>query len=560
MSFSARPRALSCLVLFVTLCGAPTRWRPVATAQAVAGAGADARPLPRGTVRMRVAGIWDGYDRTFRADSTRPLLSTLRTDAFGVRALPQLTAAQTAIRALSGVSAFALSLGTLEASGDARTVVTPFALDIGVTDRLSIGVVIPYVETRNNALFILNRSGTSANVGQNPAFAASGGATARAANGALLRQLARSRTQLTAEIARCAAVSATNCDAIRANPTGAAQAIALASATQSAIVAVYGDSVRGGAPVVPIRSSATQSSIDARIEALRVAFVGFGITSLTSGTLPAAASIVNGPAAIARIARDSAYGLDYETLGGTRRAGIGDIDLTATYLWLNTLGSRPVQWLAASHVGVRSQITAGWRFGTAGADRSNDAFDIPIGEGANAMLIRSTTDVVVSRRFWLSGTLRVSQPLADQAMLRRPLLDEANLFVPSVTGRAERTLGRRIEAEIAPRLVIGQFLGLSAGYVYRRASSDRYAFAPLAGVEAATTDAATTVSAPAQSLQSVLFGVTFSTMSSFVRGRAKWPVEVMFTHAEPLSGSGGVVPAVETDRLELRIYSGFPRR
>ena len=101
--------------------------------------------------------------------------------------------------------------------------------------------------------------------------------------------------------------------------------------------------------------------------------------------MPASATIVNGPGAIARIANDTAYALDYSTLGGTRRAGIGDIDLTASYLWLNTLGERPAQWLAATRFGVRSQFTAGWRFGTAGADRPHVAFDVPIGDGANAV-------------------------------------------------------------------------------------------------------------------------------------------------------------------------------
>lgn len=522
-------------------------------AQAVTGAGADATPLPKGALRLRVMGIWDGYDKLFTSNGSRAMFSGLATNALGVRQLPQLSAAEQAIRTLSGISTFALSLGPLEASGDARQSIAPISFDLGLTQKLSVGLVVPYVESRDNALLVLNRAGSGATVGQNPAYSTTGGSTARSLNGALLRQLAQSRSLLAAEIARCVPTTATGCDAIRANPAGAQQLLQQALATQSAIVAVYGDSVRGGSPVVPISNSATQAAINARIGTLRSALVGFGITSLTDGVLPAAAIVVNGPGAIARIATDSAYGLDYPTLGGTRRAGIGDIDLTASYLWLNTLGDRPAQWLAAKQFGVRSQVTAGWRFGTAGADRTDAAFDVPIGDGANALLARSTTDVVLNRFVWMSGTLRVVQPFSDHAVLRQPLLTDSTFFLPSVASRATRSLGRHLDVELAPRLMLGQFFGLSGGYQYRRADADRYEFGATDSLPATSFDIG------ARTSQAYMFGATFSTLSSYARGRSKWPVEVLYVHIAPITGSGDA-PAISTDRLELRVYTGFPRR
>jgi hypothetical protein len=523
------------------------------SAQAVTGVGADATPLPKGSVRIRVAGIWDGHNEVFGDDGRRPMFGTLATPSLGVRQIPQLTGVEQAIRALSSNATFGLSLGPLEARGDARQAITPMSFDVGLTSRLSIGLVVPYVESRDNAFLILNRNGTGATVGQNPAYSSTAGAAARNVNGILLRQLAQSRAQLSAEIARCATASETACDAVRANPSGAQQLLLQSLATQTAIATVYGDSTRAGAPVVPISGSAIQASINANIAALRSSFAGFGVTNLADGILPAPATIVNGPAAITRILADSAFGLDYARLGGTRRAGIGDVDLTATFLWFNTLGARPAQWLAAKGFGIRSQVTGGWRFGSAGADRTNDAFDVPIGDGANALLARTTTDVVFNRRAWISGTLRVAQPLGDEVMMRRPLLVDSLLFVPSVVGAASRTLGRRIDLELAPRLVLGQFFGISGGYLMRRAGADRYAF------HATDSLTASTVTTAARTYQAVMAGVTFSTMSSYVRGRSKWPVEVLYSHAVPISGSGDA-PAVSTDRLELRIYTGFPRR
>lgn len=524
------------------------------SAQAIAGSGFDAIPLPKGVVRLRVVGIWDGYDRVFTASGSRPLYSGLATVALGVRQLPQLTAAEQAIRTLSGSASFALSLGALEASGDARQSITPMSFELGLSRTLSVGVVVPYVESRDNALLVLNRVGAGATVGQNPAFSSTAGRTARSANGALLQQLAQARTQLSAEIVRCALATATGCDAIRASPASATQLVQQALATQTAIATLYGDSVRGGAPVVPISNSATQAAINLRIASLRTAFAGLGVTSLAEGLLPASALIVNGPGAISRIAGDSAYGLNYHVLGGTRRAGIGDIDVTASYLWLNTLGERPVQWLAAKGFGVRSQVTGGWRFGTAGADRSEAAFDVPIGDGANALLARSTTDVVFNRFVWMSGTVRVVQPLGDRVVIRRPLLADSALFAPSTVAGASRSLGRRLDVELAPRLMLGHFFGVSGGYLYRRSDADQFTFSATDSLSAST------VSIGSRAYQAYMFGVTFSTMSSYVRGRSKWPIEVIYTHATPITGSGDATPAVSTERLEFRFYTGFPRR
>ena len=170
------------------------------------------------------------------------------------------------------------------------------------------------------------------------------------------------------------------------------------------------------------------------------------------------------------------------------------------------------------------------------------------------MLTRSTTDLVLGKALWLSGTIRLVQPLSDQAVLRRPLFVDTALFTPTAVGQAARTLGRRIDAEVAPRLAIGQFFGISGGYQYRRADASQYDFAATDSLPALpqTTGMWTT--------QSYMVGVTFSTMSSYVRNRSKWPLEVLYVHTEPLTGSGYGANAVAADRLELRIYTGFPRR
>ncbi|MEO7522108.1 MAG: hypothetical protein ABIW79_09855, partial [Gemmatimonas sp.] len=234
-------------------------------AQSITGAGDDAIPVPHRGFRLRIAGQWNDWDAVF-ADSAgksrkRPLLARVGQSSFGVASLPQLASAEAAIRALTGLPGFSISLGVLEAKGDVRQSTAPISVEFGVTPRLSVGLLVPYVESRDNTQLILNRNGTGVTVGVNPAYGRTTGVVARASNATLLREIARARARLAAEIARCNEAAATSCEAIRANPAGAQQLLMRALETQGAIATVYGDSVRGGSPVVPF----TQTLLGERI-------------------------------------------------------------------------------------------------------------------------------------------------------------------------------------------------------------------------------------------------------------------------------------------------------
>lgn len=530
-----------------------------AGAQAVAGVGDDAIPLPKGGYRFLISGLWNDYDAVFHPAGggvRRPLLAALATPSLGTDFLPQLTDAQSGIRALSGVSTFALSLGTLDASGAVRQSIAPIAVDYGVTRRVSVRLLVPYAESRDATQLLLNRTGGTANVGANPAFGTTTGAQARTANGALVSQIEQARARLSAELARCADLNATGCEAIRANPAGAQALLTRAQQTRTNLVTVYGDATRGGSPVVPINGSAVHAGVVSTIGALRTDFNAYGITSI-SATAPAGATTIYGPAGMPIVASDSAFGVGYTRIGDTRRAGIGDIDLSATVLLHDTFGADQVRRLLTPTRGFRSALTVGWRFGTAGADRTEDPFDVPIGDGANALLLRSTTDFIVSRRAWVSATIRAVQPVGDRVAIVIPVRDEAATFGgPLTVGDAARTLGTRLDVEVAPRLALGQFFGVSGGLLLRRWGADRYA--PSATDADAPAPAA--VQVEARTLRAAAFGVTFSTLASYARGRSRFPAEVIYTHTTALGASGGAVPAVASDRLELRVYTGFPRR
>jgi hypothetical protein len=317
--------------------------------------------------------------------------------------------------------------------------------------------------------------------------------------------------------------------------------------------------VRGGARVVPISGSTVNTAILSTLGSLRSAFQGFGVTSIAETAAPAAATLVYGPGSIAAIASDSALGLKYQSIGNTRRAGIGDVDLTVTALLHDTFGADQRRRLNNTGRALRTSLTAGFRFGMAGADYVENPLDVPIGDGASALLLRSTTDFIANQRFWISGTLRIVKPFSDNVAVALPLLTDSTIFRSYATGTASRALGMRAEIEIAPRVMFGQFFGLSGAYLFRRVSSET--LTPTGPVDLLSSvslpEARLT---PARTLQAITIAASFSSLASYMRGGARYPLELMFSHTASIQASGAVQPVASTDRLELKIYRGFPRR
>jgi hypothetical protein len=516
-------------------------------AQPVAGLGEDAIPVPARAWRLSLGATWDQWDRRLLGDgSTGPLLGGLAAPTFGPSQLPALAEAESGIRTLLGRSDFGLTLGPLEATGAVRRATSLLQAELGVTRRVSVGIRVPYVEVVHDAQLVLNRFGVDANVGANPAFADRGAANA---NGSVHFTLQAARATLAGAISSCA-IDGTGdvCDAIRANPGAAASLLARTAAFAASWLAVYGNGTLLGAPVVPITGSAEHDAIGAVLRELGDEFSRYGVTSLQRA-VPNGATFVYGSEGLQTLARDSAFGLMADTLGGAFRAGMGDVDLEARVLLFDRWRANQAERLTNGQSGVRLLASAGWRFGTASSVQANEPFALATGDGVNALLLRATADAVWRKWAWVSVTARSTAPRPDQAVVRLPGAGVSDLFFLGTPQSAQRSLGHRFDLEIAPRINLGEKLGLSATWVRRATGGDRY-----------VTSDGTEFRTPSGSAQFGAIGITYSTLAPFVRGNSRRAVEILFAHEVALNASGMVVPALVRDRLELRVYRGFPRR
>lgn len=187
-----RPGALTCTLLAtLSLASAPVY------AQSVRGLGDDALTAPRGAIRVQLSTSISDFNRRYgkatpgRADgSLEPLGADFSLDTLGTAQFPGLATVEGAIRSLTGNTAFRLSLGRSALTSSVRVQTTPIALEAGLTNRLSIGVVVPIVSARHQASLNVNAQGTGGNVGANPARITD---TAVATNALLISQLTADR-------------------------------------------------------------------------------------------------------------------------------------------------------------------------------------------------------------------------------------------------------------------------------------------------------------------------------------------------------------------------------
>ena len=166
----------------------------------------DAIPIPSGWVRLSVLNAWERYDSRFGENGAiRGLGEEFSTDSLGPRQLPRLAAIESGLQTLTNNPTQRLTFGRLDVRSDARVVTTPVALEFGITRRLTLGVVVPLVQTRRTAQVRVNEraKGDTTKTSNVGILSVSQRATQASLNAQLVANLTKAATALTSLLARC---------------------------------------------------------------------------------------------------------------------------------------------------------------------------------------------------------------------------------------------------------------------------------------------------------------------------------------------------------------------
>src|SRR5687768_2186251 len=546
----SRPRArfLAAITVCCSLLGAPT---VVLRAQGAPALTEDAIPIPGGWVRFSVGSAWSRYESRFGEGGTmRALSEELSTDSLGPRQLPGLAPIEGALQTLTRTPNQRLTFGRLDVRSDARIVTTPFALEYGITRRLTFGVVVPLVQTRRSAQVRVNQRATgdtakTSNVGILPVSLRVGTATA---NADFVVKMSQAATALTGLLTRCAQnPAAAECGTIRGREADATEAARRANEFAGAVAVAYGITP-DKAVVAPLQGSALAKSIEAERAALATMLATY-VPGTVIGALPTTTTEFS---YIDLQGRTGEPGLLQSQLGGsldsiatTERIGIGDVELRARVLLLDhaqrdTLPMR----------GVRYRLAVGGivRFATSRPDSARNVLDIGTGEGAGTE-VRSALDVAAGR---VGATIAARYARSFARTVNVPLVGyPIGGFPYPAFGEVSRKAGDVFGLDVTPRFFVGDWLAFEGRFGMERTGAPT--FSTTESPCSACVVLANSVLPVERTVQLVGAGVRYSTVDSYLRGRARYPIEVSYRHLETINGDPGA-PKSFRDQLEMRIY------
>ncbi len=517
-------------------------------AQATTSLQIDATVLPRHKLETRVLTSFTRFDEYLGNGGLRSLAAGLNTDSLTGVQINQINLTQAATRTLTANPSLVISAGSIVANANSRIVTAPLIVEYGLTSRLTLGLVIPLVETRTTVGAQLNPTLGPANVGVNPASIVNQGPWTT--NNAIVTGLRTAASNLQKQLSDCQANPSTAGCATLLAQQGAAEAL-ITSTTPFAnsLAQLYGTGASApGAAFVPIETGTIQNAVVARLNALRGQYATFGQIVDTTRAPSGAA----GPGAnLALQALLVAAG--YDTLHSTDRSSIGDITLGATYQLVNTFGDSARM---ASGSGLyRVAVNAGARIGTGEPANRNRLFDNATGYGQPGLILGAATDLRFTPRWMLTalgsythqfGTVNVTR-FANTANAQLPLVAPS----PDVTYSA----GDVASFTAIPRFRLGGLFSIDGVYTLNHVGGDRYA-GPIPGppdVLALVGNAVAPFGLSSVTTQQIGFGFTYSTIFND-RNPGRIPFETSFRHTELISASGG--PAVKTfvDQIQLRVF------
>lgn len=526
-------------------------------AQSVLGPWEDATTVPAGILRIGIETAWSHANQRFRrvGSGVESLGADFTHDSLGATAFESVSLVRAPLQTLTGLAQPPLSLGRLDLQIEHTAYTTPISLAYGLTSRVSLIATVPYIKNRVDVFVRPNPNGPTGTIGLNPAWSKEG---ARSQNGTVVSELQTAAGFLDSELSRCQGSSDPSCALVNADRTAAAALVVRANQAADAVATLYGTSSITGAPFAPMAGTIVSDAVNAQLTTLSDDFAA--VLGPATGNAWVGARPVPAPplayAGLQSLLSDSAYGVLGLPLDNVEHSHLGDIQVGAKVLLLDTFGSPYGAAVHPRSVGARLAAAALLRLPTAQTDWPNDFIDVGTGDKTRDVELRGFLDVVLGRRFWASTVVRYGMPMSGNE-LRRVTDYPGEPFPPLYRLQdVQRTPGDFLDVEVAPRWVPNESFSFGARWHYRKTSSDVYRgtvrmVEDLAGVTR-TIDPATLGLSTATREQELSFAMTFSTVRGYARHRAPWPMEISLVHQQLIGGQG--VDKTFSTAVGIRLY------
>ncbi|HEX4683976.1 MAG TPA: hypothetical protein VH277_14755 [Gemmatimonadaceae bacterium] len=518
-----------------------------AAAQSTTSLQTDATVLPRRSFDVQFLSSWTRFDQLLGNGGQRNLGASFNVDSLTGAQIPGIPT-NSLIQSAAGVSNLQVTAGSIRSAADSRIVTAPIILEYGLTRRLTLGVVVPLVETRTTFIAGLNIKPGTANVGLNPAIL-NGGDWSH--NKSVVDALTSAASALQGQLAGCqAAPSGSGCQALLAQQGAAMALIATTSSFANSLALIYGTgNANPGTTFVPITGGNIQQAIDKRLVDIVTTYQQSFGTTVSTGALNGASIPAND------VLNAVLLETGYDTLQSPDRSSIGDISIGATYQLSNTFPDS----IPDDGFHQRVAVNATGRIGTGEPANRNRLFDNPTGYGQPGLVLGAAGDFAWGRRWEVSALGSYTMQFGSVDVSRVPNTAYAAFPLTEPLG-GTYSAGNVLSITVLPRIGLARYFSINGVYSLVHVAADQY----LAPASPAEPDASAIESvllpiaaAPfgndAATLQQIGFGFSYST-SQLLRAPGRIPAEVSFRHFETLSVFGGPAPKAIQDQITLRIF------
>ena len=434
---------------------------------------------------------------------------------------PARALAQETVRAATGLTGYVARLGGSLLAVRAEQRITPIGLEYGITNRLSVGALLPIVRVEVQERFRAKPEGSNLGVLDPSQYATF--------FSHLNLALAQLNDSITAGAYGCPA--SPMCGRAQAlYSQGQALAAALSSAVQG--------NPDTAAMFLPIAGSDAGKSIRVTVSGLGRALADtFNIAAFSRDTFLLPAVPVPGSAA-AGILDDQLSALGLSPFGGSTprplRYFAGDAEVTAKYRIFDTDA-----FAAAAALVVRLP--------TGHQDSPNDPFDLATGDHQTDVEGRVTTELTLLHRLWVNLSVRGARQLPGERERRIGPVDQP--FLPAATlARLRWDPGDYVAVDIAPLYRFSRLFAAGVTFGYYAQQRDRYAFlSPQDSVDVAGR-AGGPISPALLEAGTGIRRARMGAAATFSGPR----LEGGFSVERTISGAGGPVPVATVFRIVIR--------
>ena len=488
--------------------------------------------LGKGKVRLDFAPDFLSWDSRFGSgvgpsgallEEVEPLSVDLTADPLGSETIPSLGVLESYLQEALQDGGYRVRVGASQAIVSQSHLTFPFRMEVGVTDWLTIGGMVPLVRPRTEMDFILDADSLNADVGLSPQIT-DGGVVGRFVNdfGGILDA------------------------ALEVNPSDAT--LLDARAYLDALAQAYAHS-----SLFPVVGSAAGNLLQGRLDGFRAQLEAMGISGVP-GEVPLAEEYLN----------EESFGEFLATRRGmeampledfTTPWALGDVEITASAKVLqrgflaDSLGERSS---LRYQVGVGALV----RLGTGSQADPNRFLDLDPADGQMDLEGSVFGLLEMGDRFGGWGLLRYGIQMEGEVLRRIASPDQT---LPNWLRLAplKWTPGNYLEMELNPQVCLTPDMTFGVRYHLWHKGEDSYFLQdidPEILAQLNYPDPALLNQETEQTLHEVGLSATYSTLAANERGETPIPLMIRATYFHPLMGSGGQTPKGGRIQVGLTLY------